>query len=540
MALARSNLVHYIQVKGTDDYSNIRDKIATAVGGIEDPRQVKFWFIDTINGSFEQPQLLSTGKIEFSSGIFDQAVEQMKDEKLEEHSPYWNSRRIWAHVVDVADLPEVPEPPKEEPKADSEATADPAVAVSNDSTDPPVPSGDPPVAEAPQLEDTPMSEPDEPEPQQPQPTVLEIPHPILPSADDIAMEEVDAPAPPNATATDVAVPNNEATDTEMGGTQEVSNDPPNPAVDTPTEPPPVPADEPVQNTEPPVQRPQTPPPPPDELYFFVKYFDAEKQALVPKGSFIAERSARLEATIMKLLDISPDQKLELYAEEKVTQAVTLRGRKSFSSNSLHNAAIVVYTFPLSTEQREALADRAAFADLASYLDFRSRARNFPTTLNGHFEHGYFSSQYYKGEYKNGHRHGNGYRIYHSGATYEGTFRLSQRHGEHGRYTYQNGDVYDGQWVADQQHGTGTFTEAATGNAYHGGWKNDKKFGEGVTHWKNAQETERLCRICWEESADAAFYDCGHVVACLACARQVENCPVCRRRVLSAMKLFYVA
>jgi hypothetical protein len=31
-----------------------------------------------------------------------------------------------------------------------------------------------------------------------------------------------------------------------------------------------------------------------------------------------------------------------------------------------------------------------------------------------------------------------------------------------------------------------------------------------------------------------------VVACLMCAREVQNCPVCRKRVLSAMKLYYVA
>lgn len=524
-APSQSNVSHYIQIKGTDGYSDIRDKIAAAVGGVDDPRQVKFWFLDSTNGSVKQPRLLSTGKIEYSSGIYDQAVEQIKDEKLQEHSLYWNSRRIWVHVVDLADLPELP---KEEPKVDSEAQS---AALPDETL---------PTTQAPQLEDTPMSEPDEPEPQPPQPTALEVPHPVLHSADDTAMAEVDEAALSGAPTDNTATPNNESADTEMGGTQENTSDLPNPTIDASAAPAPVSAEEPAQDSEPPIERPQTPPPPPDELYFFVKYFDAEKQALIPKGSFIAERSARLETTIVKLLDIPQDQKLELYEETKSALASSLRGRKSFSSNSLHNTAIVVYTYPLSTEQREALADRASFADLQSFLDFRSRARNFPQTLNGHFTHSYFSSQYYKGEYRNGHRHGNGHRIYHSGATYEGTFRLSQRHGEHGRYTYQNGDVYDGQWAANQQHGTGAFTEAATGNMYMGGWKNDKKFGEGVTHWKNAQETERLCRICWEESADAALYDCGHVVACLACARQVENCPVCRRRVLSAMKLYYVA
>ncbi|PVI07656.1 hypothetical protein DM02DRAFT_580320 [Periconia macrospinosa] len=535
--LAHSNPPQYIQLMATDGYRDIREKIAGLVGGVDDLRQVKFWFLDTNHGFFGQPQLLSTGKIEFSSGIYDYAVEQIKDEKLEEHSLYWNSRRIWFHVVDVADLPELP---KEVPKVEPEPPSESVVVAPVDTENSAIPSEQPPATDAPQVEDTPMSEPDEPEPEQPQRTPLEVSDPIVPNTGDTAMVGADAPAPPDPAATEAAPLADGSADTEMGGTQENTDVPSNETANIPPEPAPVPTEEPAQNSEPPVERSQTPPPPPDELYFFVKFFDAEKQLLVPKGSFIAHRTDKLESTIVKRLELPSDQKLELYEETKLTQVSPLKGHRSFYTNDLINSALIIYTYPLTAEQREALADRAAFADLQAYLTFRAKARNFPHMLNGHFTHNYFSSQYYKGEFKNGHRHGKGYRIYHSGATYEGHFRLSQRHGEHGRYTYQNGDIYDGQWVANQQHGTGTFTEAATGNTYMGGWKNDKKFGEGVTHWKNAQETERLCRICWEESAEAAFNDCGHVVACLPCARQVENCPVCRRRVLSAMKLYYVA
>jgi hypothetical protein len=270
-------------------------------------------------------------------------------------------------------------------------------------------------------------------------------------------------------------------------------------------------------------------------------WNAEKQALESRGSHVCFRTARVDETVVKLLGLPLEdkKKVDLCEEEELTSTRALKHRRSFAQLDLRNTAIIIASIPVPTDQRSALADRAAFADVQPYLAYRALARNFPHRTNGFFTYNYFSDQYYKGEIKNGHRHGHGTRIYHSGSTYSGSFRLGQCHG-HGLYTFQNGDTYDGEWVDNQQHGSGTFVEKATGNTYVGGWKNDKKFGEGVTHWKNAQEAERLCRICWDEPAEAAFYDCGHVVACLGCAREVQNCPVCRKRVLSAMKLYYVA
>jgi hypothetical protein len=551
------DMVSAVHLKATDDCKTIREKLVAAIGNIEDPRQVKFWFMDPIGGSIGRPTLLSTGKIEFSSGSEDRYPDHSKEWKVRDFPYCWSSRRIWVHVVDVASLPELP---KEEPNASKQQSAQPPVSV-NDMPihDASVPAG---VATSAQTveenqapEDTPMSEPDEPEPEQlesapPAASLGSAPVPETADNDDAEMVEVEAPAPSDPPPIDVVVADHLG-DTEMG---DITDDVPPPAPPAPQaegeaampppgnssmEPGPPPGEEPSQAAEPVIERPPTPQPPPEEIYFFLKFFNAEKQVLEAKGSYIALKGARVESTIAKLLDLSTDKKFDVYEEEELTSTRPLRGRKSFAQNDLPNTSTLIYTFPLTSEQRAALTARAAFADIQPFLAFRAKAANFPSKLNGHFTHSYFSSQYYKGEVKNGHRHGHGCRIYHSGATYEGSFQLGQRHG-HGLYTFQNGDTYDGDWVANQQHGNGTFVEAATGNTYVGGWKNDKKFGEGVTHWKNAQETERLCRICWEESADAAFYDCGHVVACLSCARQVENCPVCRKRVLSAMKLYYVA
>lgn len=553
-----SDLVYTVQLSASDTGKEVREKLAQVIRDVQDPRQVKFWFLDAMRGTVARPSLLSTGNIEYSSGSTDHYADQGDTWTLRSIADNWMAYRIWVHILDFASLPELPkeEPPKPEPTqtpATFSSAAEPPRSAETTAPEQPPP---PPNDSLPESEDTPMSEPDEPLPEPPAAPPaeahIETPHPetipqsahtvdtpVVEMEVEVAIDPAPVPDPP---AVDVVIPNPSVpadaeppADTEMGGTQDSLPPPPPPPADLQTEPPP-----PVAQQEPPLPPPPAPMPSiPDEIYFFLKFFNTESQTLESRGSHIALKSARVDTTVHSLLGLASDQKIDIWEEEDLTTTHAIRPRRSFAQNDLHNTAVLIASIPPLEEERAALAARAAFADPQPYLAFRAHARNFPSKVTGHFTIDHFSSQYYKGELKNGHRHGHGTRIYHSGDSYTGSFRLSQRHG-HGLYTFQNGDTYDGEWVDNQQHGTGTFVEASTGNTYVGGWKHDKKFGEGVTHWKNAQEMERLCRICWEEGAEAAFYDCGHVVACLGCARRVENCPVCRKRVLSAMKLYYVA
>ena len=542
--IANSGAIHTMQLSSQDGCKEIREKLANALDGIKDPRQVKFWFLDPIRGPLSRPNLLGTGKVDFSAGSYDQYTDT-KDWTLED-SPF-ACRRIWVHIVDFEKLPELPTEEEKKQMSDTPVTQLPSVssapAVQEDvgavhidgSTDEPQPSA--PTLPPPQSEDTPMSEPEETTRAPPEQAVLHTPQAEdLPPAhtserDDTAMIEVESVLAVDPPAIDVLIPSAAPGDTEMGGTQEDMPPPPPPPADLSMEPfqPPPPA------------RAPSPQPPPDEIYFFLKFWNPEKQALEARGSHITLKSARVDETVVALLGLPVEdkKKLELWEEEELFTTRSIKHRRTFAQVDLHNTSIIIAGLPLTTEQRGALATRAAFADPRTYLNFRSFARNYPHKLQGYFIYNYFSSEYYKGEIVNGYHHGHGTQYYHSGATYSGSFRLGKRHG-HGLYTFQNGDTYDGEWVDDQQHGTGTYIEAASGNTYVGGWQNDKKFGEGVTHWKNAQESEQLCRICWDGDAEAAFYDCGHVVACLPCAREVQNCPVCRRRVLGSMKLYYVA
>lgn len=152
---------------------------------------------------------------------------------------------------------------------------------------------------------------------------------------------------------------------------------------------------------------------------------------------------------------------------------------------------------------------------------------------------YLSHPFYEGQIKDGEFHGQGHLIYLNGDEYTGTLISGGRSG-HGTMTYRNGDIYEGDWQADQHHGQGKYTEKRTGNVYEGNWEEGKKHGTGTTFWKCSEEETRMCRICYCNEADAAFYDCGHVVACVGCARRVEDCPVCRRRVRDVIRLFYLA
>lgn len=528
------------KVEIASDFScdKIVSTLASLFPDVQDQRQILFWFMDPLRGSIGRPQLLSTGKTQYSRGPYDSFTEN-KECTLEE-API-ECRFIWVHILDFADLPELPKPEvKEEPRESIQAPPNDEMQAEPSGSVQAQPIAEmqaeishvedhglatPPSTEVDaHAEDTPMSDPDEP--------AVSTPDGLDTTMVEVASEEVVDPPPVDVLlqGTTTTESNQGSTDdTEMSGTQDLSLPPP-PPVDIPTE-----------SQPPPPARPRTPVPPQEEIYFFLKFWNAEKQLLESRGSHVCLRSLRVDETVVKLLGlpIEDKKKVELFEEEEPTSTRPIKHRRSFAQLDLQNTTIIIASLPITPEQRSTLADNAALADPQGYLALCALARNFPHKLNGHFTYNYFSDQYYKGEIKNGYRHGHGELIFHSGATYSGSFRLSQLHG-HGLYTFQNGDTYDGDWVDGQQHGTGTFVEAATGNTYVGGWKNDKKFGEGVTHWKNAQEAERLCRICWDEPAEAAFYDCGHVVACLTCAREVQSCPVCRKRVLSAMKLYYVA
>jgi hypothetical protein len=502
-----------ITLNSTDTPVEARDKIAAMLPDVKDPRQVKYWSLSYVEGASFKPHLITTGKTEISAGNMELDLEWDMGQVAQRTC----ERRLWLHVVDEADLPPLPKEPVVATMPNGQPIAPPS----------------PPPAALTNGNDQALLDQTIPPPEPTEDTAMGG------AEDDTNQITPPPPAPVEENSGELPPPIPPPTDTEM-------NDD---AIPPPIDPQVIPSPPQLDLAQ---NRPPSPPPPGpppfapvplpaavSEVYFFLKIFDAEAQTLIPYGSYLVKRNARVDHTVHKILGTPKDQSLILWEEEHISCARQLRRRKTFNEEDLHNSDIIIAQVPASEEVKTKNMAQAAYSDPNTYLYALAEARNFPDLVTGHFTLDYFSSEYFSGSMRARQPHGEGKKIYHNGNTYVGSFQLGQRHG-HGVMTFQNGDTYEGNWENGMQHGQGTYVEKETGNTYVGGWKNDKRHGEGVTHWKIAQETERMCRICWEENAEAAFYDCGHVVACINCARRVESCPVCRKRVLSAIKLFYAS
>lgn len=46
----------------------------------------------------------------------------------------------------------------------------------------------------------------------------------------------------------------------------------------------------------------------------------------------------------------------------------------------------------------------------------------------------------------------------------------------------------------------------------------------------------LCKVCYKEDMVAVFIPCRHVYACVKCAEEIDECPVCKENVCSFIQL----
>lgn len=178
------------------------------------------------------------------------------------------------------------------------------------------------------------------------------------------------------------------------------------------------------------------------------------------------------------------------------------------------------------------------ATVPEYRDYLFCATD-PAYLKPTLTASYFSTPYYSCSIAYGRPHGTGTSISLAGDSYTGNFTAGFKSGQ-GTMRYSNGDTYTGAWADNEPEGQGEMTYAKTGNVYTGGFKKRKRHGKGVMKFQVADEEQRLCQICYENEMDAVFYDCGHVTACETCARQLDDCPVCRRKVKAVVRIWLSA
>ena len=182
-------------------------------------------------------------------------------------------------------------------------------------------------------------------------------------------------------------------------------------------------------------------------------------------------------------------------------------------------------------------ERGRFATLAQFEQSCVESLQAVFPADDVTEYRYFSGRAYSGSRKHGYFHGHGSVVEVNGDRYEGKFVLGKRQGQ-GRMQFHNGDEYEGDWKDDRMDGEGKYVYGKSGNTYVGGFRSGRRHGRGRMDYVVAEDELKMCQICYEEEIDCAFYDCGHVCACVRCAKQVEECPLCRKAVSVVIKIFW--
>ncbi|MCJ1248551.1 hypothetical protein MMC30_005769 [Trapelia coarctata] len=327
-------------------------------------------------------------------------------------------------------------------------------------------------------------------------------------------------------------------------------------------------------------------------YFFVKYFDPGQRRLVGTGDYFAYNTGLIGQVLTELGQVTKDEKYDLYAEinGRLVKDPVSKTSSFVDSSIIPGTVLVVVKRPktkpcaqsikqgsmgdvgVQQEQDHPMLEHLGLERVDQEPDPKV-AMIYPelfanpsyTSGRGRGEHGdrfsdiaayyghleslidpsysqprgtscFFGSGYVSAENKGGVMTGHCIRIDTAGDAYFGNIVLGMISGP-GTMYYANGDDYTGDWADDLPNGQGQMVYGKTGNTYMGGWKNGKRHGKGTMHFEVADEDLEICRICYELEMDALFFRCGHVVACEECARQVKDCPVCRKPVDAVVKIW---
>ncbi|PYH81536.1 hypothetical protein BO82DRAFT_81360 [Aspergillus uvarum CBS 121591] len=280
------------------------------------------------------------------------------------------------------------------------------------------------------------------------------------------------------------------------------------------------------------------PQPVEHVYYFIQVFDIEAQILRTVGSFFSKKEENIKAAIRKHLKWAPMKDFQVWQRVDGTNVTTMASGETFETFVPDGTCFIVGD-KVNKDRRLKLNIEGMFANpdqLVRYLWAASRRHPTRAHTGTKTLRATFTSEYYSGEFMKGYFHGKGTHVSDLAATYVGDFVLGKRHGN-GYMEYPIGDTYEGDWFEGVCHGQGTFVERKTGNKYVGGYKDGKRHGKGISYWEVADEEMDLCQICYGEEQDALFYDCGHVCACVTCARQVDLCPICRKSIISVVKIY---
>jgi len=52
------------------------------------------------------------------------------------------------------------------------------------------------------------------------------------------------------------------------------------------------------------------------------------------------------------------------------------------------------------------------------------------------------------------------------------------------------------------------------------------------------ESDGKCKICFTRRQDTVLIPCGHIALCKLCAAQCEECPICRKTIVSRHQAYF--
>ncbi|KAL8918481.1 MAG: hypothetical protein Q9172_005404 [Xanthocarpia lactea] len=253
------------------------------------------------------------------------------------------------------------------------------------------------------------------------------------------------------------------------------------------------------------------------IYFFVKIFNLESQELRGIGSKLVPLESDIHTEVGRILGSEDEMELYLEKGRVMWEDDQVRPSRSFSDYELRDGCILIAHRRPSSEEATLLVTQGKHTNPMTYFQHLRYNEPSCTTHEVKFEYG---TDYHSVPRSNGLVHGSGTKIYSNGDAYIGNW-VSDKKSGYGTMAYSSGDTYEGNWEHDEPNGEGKMVYGSTKNVYVGGWKKGRRFGKGVMTYEVADEELALCKICYESEMDALFYDCGHVVACEECARQVD-------------------
>ncbi|KAL8759711.1 MAG: hypothetical protein Q9199_000583 [Rusavskia elegans] len=269
------------------------------------------------------------------------------------------------------------------------------------------------------------------------------------------------------------------------------------------------------------------------IYFFVKVFDLQKQELRGVGSKLVPFGSDIHTEVGRIL--GSEDAMELYLEKGrvMWEDDQVRPSRSFSDYDLRDGCILIVHRHPTPSEATLLVTQGKHINPITYFQHLRYNEPYRQTHEVKSEYG---TEYQSVPRSNGLIHGCGTKIYGNGDAYVGNWVSSKKCG-YGTMAYSSGDTYVGNWEHDEPDGEGKMVYGKTQNVYVGGWKKGRRHGKGVMSYEVADEELAMCKICYESEMDALFYDCGHVVACEECARQVDICPVCRKNVKAVCRIW---